>query len=709
MRKIIRLVGIALLLLSSLPLLAADTWQIEWIEGESGPPSWEITPPNPTTNDIIHFSGPTHVYSNSCVATRTIGLPQLSIDAANRQIELWFKYVPPGPCPMVYDPVCGLQGQFGPLDAGDWLFFSRDLLFSTSFDVTRMYLVTVQILGSGSVSQSPDPPYHLNDEVTVVAEPVGGWRFVRWMGDVPTGRDTDNPLTLTMHADKTITAIFGRLITVPQDYPSIQAAIDAASDYDTITVSPGTYPENIHFGGKNIILQSRDPTDLAVVAATVIDGNQSGSVVTFAGTENETCVLSGFTIRNGKADYGAGICGGTWDQHTRATIRNNVVTANEAGGVEARHGDGGGLAYCDGLIENNAIAGNVARIAPLWSWETGAGGLHACNGEIRNNTISDNSSEGFGLGGGLCLCQGIIHGNTIVRNHGNYGGGLAHCDGTIKNNRICLNTARRGAGLYECEGTVRNNAIIGNVAVQEGGGICFFELPPPSGFTAEGPTSACGGDFPAQQPVVESCTIVRNSAGGSGGGVAFFGGSISNCIIWGNTAANGTQVHESSVPAYSCIEDWTGGGEGNTTQDPRFVDPDGPDDDPATFNDNNYRLSTGSPCIDAGKNRSWMGKAVDLDGNPRIIGATVDMGAYEYVPFNLTAVRLSADGDFTLAWKSRQADVYTVWSCLDLSTNLWVKEATIFLVAPKSPVGIPLSWTDPAPYGRIKFYRIETK
>ena len=85
------------------------------------------------------------------------------------------------------------------------------------------------------------------------------------------------------------------------DYTTIQAAINAAvSGADTVIVAEGTYIENISFGGKNIVLMSIDPNDPAVVAATIIDGGNVNSVVTFGGTETSDCVLAGFTIRNGQ-------------------------------------------------------------------------------------------------------------------------------------------------------------------------------------------------------------------------------------------------------------------------------------------------------------------------------------------------------------------------------------------------------------------------
>ena len=85
-------------------------------------------------------------------------------------------------------------------------------------------------------------------------------------------------------------------------FKTIQQGIDAASDGDTVIVAPETYVENIHFDGKDIVLRSTDPLDPAIVADTIIDGDEASSVVTFSGNEGETCLLSGFTIRNGRSE-----------------------------------------------------------------------------------------------------------------------------------------------------------------------------------------------------------------------------------------------------------------------------------------------------------------------------------------------------------------------------------------------------------------------
>jgi len=274
-------------------------------------------------------------------------------------------------------------------------------------------------------------------------------------------------------------------------FKRIQEGIDAASDGDTVTVEQEMYTENVHFNGNSITLTSTDPLDSVVVEKTVIDGGAAGTVVTFSGDEDQTCLLWGFTIRNGDAEVGGGICGGGLDSHTHATIRNNVVTGNTAR-------KGAGLAYCDGTITDNTISGNSADYG---------GGLHECHGTIENNIITDNSAMGDSLprGGGLAGCHGVVQYNTIS---GNYGAGLVGSSGRVQNNRI---TGNFGGGLHGCGGLIQNNLITENSSQWAGGGLC-----------------ECSG------------TIQNNTiAGNNGDGIFGCKGIIRNCIVWGNTEESG--------------------------------------------------------------------------------------------------------------------------------------------------------------------------
>lgn len=342
-----------------------------------------------------------------------------------------------------------------------------------------------------------------------------------------------------------------RIITVdvdaPAEFSTIQAAINNANNDDTIIVPEGTYFENINFNGKNIILRSTEPDDPNVVANTIIDGSDVNSVVVFSGTENSNCVLSGFTITNGRAHSGGGIDG----NYTMATIQRNIIRDNEAigGGMPGSYGYGGGLVCCNGIIQYNTISNNSAMI--------GAG--LSCDGIIQYNNITQNDA-GY-LGGGLGVCDGIIQHNIISHNSSfGHGGGLAYCSNIISNNIISYNSNYgNGGGLHRCNDIIRNNTIFGNSA-------------------------------------------------NYGGGLGKCNGTIVNCIIWQNTSQNqGAQLYESSTPSYSCVQDWTDGGFANIDEDPLFADPNNGDYhlrsqvgrwDPSQ--DEWVTDANTSPCIDSG-------------------------------------------------------------------------------------------------------------
>ncbi|HUS84372.1 MAG TPA: hypothetical protein VMX56_04445, partial [Anaerolineales bacterium] len=97
-------------------------------------------------------------------------------------------------------------------------------------------------------------------------------------------------------------------LRVPQDYPRIQAAIDAASDGDTVLVAPGTYYETIDFLGKAITVESE-----TIPEETIIDAGGAGSVVTFDSEEGRDSVLRGFLLRGG---YGNLVGGGVYLWYT---------------------------------------------------------------------------------------------------------------------------------------------------------------------------------------------------------------------------------------------------------------------------------------------------------------------------------------------------------------------------------------------------------
>ena len=119
--------------------------------------------------------------------------------------------------------------------------------------------------------------------------------------------------------------------------------------------------------------------------------------------------------------------------------------------------------------------------------------------------------------------------------------------------------------------------------------------------------------------------MARNSDNGPGlgGGIYCYPSStITNCILWGDSA---NEIHGDPVITYSDIQ---GGysGEGNIDSDPLFI------------GSGNYHLTALSPCIDKGTAQG--APNTDIDGTPRPQGAGYDMGAYEFK----TIVYVAPDG-----------------------------------------------------------------
>ena len=176
-----------------------------------------------------------------------------------------------------------------------------------------------------------------------------------------------------------------------------------------------------------------------------------------------------------------------------------------------------------------------------------------------------------------------------------------------------------------CLTTIRNCIIKNNSGVQWGAGIEIWgsnSHPVIVNTIFSGNHTTVGGSAVAiyqASATFINCTFYGNNSWGevvSGTSTT----SITNCIFWNNDPGTiGGNV------TYSDVE---GGytGTGNIDIDPEFVDPDNGD----------FRLSTGSACIDAGYNHVTGISDRDLDGKLRFIDgdddmtATVDMGAYEY-------------------------------------------------------------------------------
>jgi hypothetical protein len=257
-----------------------------------------------------------------------------------------------------------------------------------------------------------------------------------------------------------------QILRVPDDHSTIQAAIDAAQNGDTILVSPGEYIENLNMKGKGILLASWFETtrDMDYITQTIINGSQpqyedTASCILIVSSEDRNCIVSGFTITGGRGtkwedEHNRGYWytegGGILIQAASPTIKNNIIRDNEAlnrkGAIVSAGGGAIRMGDSNPLIINNYISHNKGRY--------GAGiVLNYSGAVIRNNIIVNNTGGQDYGGGGLWILEKasdlkIIENNTILNNSGGTAGGgvqLLNASAIFTNNIIRGNHARTGA------------------------------------------------------------------------------------------------------------------------------------------------------------------------------------------------------------------------------------------------------------------------
>ena len=171
---------------------------------------------------------------------------------------------------------------------------------------------------------------------------------------------------------------------VPQQYDTIQAAIDACTDGDTVIVAPGLYTgdgnRDIDFKGKAITVKSEEGPKTCIIDSQGSD-NYPRRGFYFHSAEDANSLLDGFTIKNGLHNNG----GAVLCRYGHPSITNCIITANVA------H-VGGGIAASGGTtVSNCLIAGNSAHCG---------GALYSFGGSLTltNCTITENRAT---LGAGV--------------------------------------------------------------------------------------------------------------------------------------------------------------------------------------------------------------------------------------------------------------------------------------------------------------------
>jgi hypothetical protein len=373
----------------------------------------------------------------------------------------------------------------------------------------------------------------------------------------------------TTTSDRAISFVMKSGVEVYGGFAGSEAALDQRDWTSHVTILSGDIDSNDINEDGNFIAESVD--DLR---------NNNSYHVVFANEVDAAAVLDGFVITAGSAD----------------------------GATEFKYDSGGGMYNLKShpQLKNLTFSGNLATLA--------GGGLRNWDGSPTLNQV------------------------IFYHNKANYGGGMYN--------------VRIEAASYP---TLTQVSFVGNWSNVWGGGMLNDDNSPSlTNVVFSGNHSELNGggllNYNHSSPVLTNATFSANSASFSGGAMmndVWSHPILKNSILWGNSANAGSQIYNGThynfntpIISYCIIEGSGGSGAGwntllgtdsgnNLDADPLLVDADGADNIPGTLDDD-LRLQTGSPAIDTGNDAALPGGVTtDMDGNSRILGAHVDIGAYE--------------------------------------------------------------------------------
>jgi hypothetical protein len=326
----------------------------------------------------------------------------------------------------------------------------------------------------------------------------------------------------------------------------------------------------------------QDAVDAAFAAGTVIVSNgvyQTGLRVLYGTMTNRVAVTRPLTLQSVNGAAATVIDGGLAVRCLYLTNGVSVTGFTLQNGTEV---SGAGV-YCqssDDVLSDCVLTNNLSPA-------DGSGGGGANGGILNRCVLAGNSASYLGGGAAGATLNFCLLSNNL---RPAYGGAACYC--TLNNCLVISNAAAWGGGVDAS--TMNNCLCIGNWANFGGGGVIWSTL--------------------------NNCTVVSNMVlpgPGTYGGGGTLGDNLNNCIVYYNTASGG--ANDSGSAWNYCCTTPAPGGVGNITNEPAFVN----------WTNNDFHLRSNSPCINSGNN-ACVSVTNDLDGNPRIVGGTVDIGAYEY-------------------------------------------------------------------------------
>jgi predicted outer membrane repeat protein len=359
---------------------------------------------------------------------------------------------------------------------------------------------------------------------------------------------------------------------------TIQAAVDAAANGDTIIVFPGVYNENVRIVGKSILLHGLDP------AATVIDGTGFGFATLWAVDPSAPTII-GFTLTGGDSLAGGGV----------RIVENCTPT------------------FIDCVFANNHSISSGAG-AEIWDSDPT---FIDCTFE--SNVIDEGGGIVYARYSSPEFIRCVFTNNTV----GYSGGGAIHVGD--------------GRPLYASRCRFEGNQVAGTGGAVSATGPALLD----NCLFANNSAGAMGGAVVLQsadgQSVVTNCTFHGNSAAQGGGAIKLYGDgtlTIVKSILW-NNGPDPIDPNNALVSVmYSDVEGgWQG--LGNISAKPMMQDPANkvywlaPGSPCIDAGDND--AVTATMTVDVGGNA----RRVEDPNVPDTGHGTqpiVDMGAYEFQP-----------------------------------------------------------------------------
>ncbi|MEN8221122.1 MAG: Ig domain-containing protein [Pseudomonadota bacterium] len=429
----------------------------------------------------------------------------------------------------------------------------------------------------------------------------------------------------------------------------LQMAFDASQDLDNIRIEQGTYechglaiPEGKDWkhgikisGGwdSSFENQNDDP------ALTVFDAKEKGRILTVS---SGAVTIEGLSFQNGKvsSDGGGAIYASATVNITNSSFSGNsasyggaVVYFHYSGNItnssfnNNRASDYGGALYFQsfGNISNSSFNGNNASY--------GGAVLFNSSGNITNTSFSSNNASNHG-GAVYFQSYGNIIDSSFSSNSASENGGAVsfYGSGNIINSSFSSNSAENGGAVsFYGSGNITNSSFSNNRA-SYGGAVSFYGFGNIINSSFSSNSAENGGAVYLYSGNIINSTLCKNSASNSGG--AFYGsGTIVNSIFAQNQASEETNditpTGELHVD-YTLVNNISGDvnlGAHFIMGDPRFVDAENGD----------FRLRADSPAINVGDSSVIESypflkdeAEIDLDGNRRLVGEGIDLGAYEY-------------------------------------------------------------------------------